>query len=237
MRQHGLVVDDRASRPRRNTRPRDALGQPMPYGTAGVDEQPAGVLRNSHESLVEADRLLRSGRPFHAHEVLEDAWKSGPEAERELWRGLAQLAVGMTHAARGNPVGAARLIERGALGIAPFEDESPHGLDIPAILGWCAQVRAELAQISYILQGSVTARRIPCGKLACACTTDVEAWHGPYIQWSRRKGGRTVSTYLTPEQAVLCREWIANYRTLDKLIDRMLKLSLRMVRFHEIPKL
>ena len=100
-----------------------------------------------------------------------------------------------------------------------------------------ARVRAELAQIGYILQGSVTERRIPCGKVACACTTDVGAWHGPYIQWSRRKGGRTVSTYLTPEQAVLCREWIANYRTLDKIIGRMLKLSLRIARLSEIPKL
>ncbi len=40
---------------------------------------------------------------FHAHEVLEDAWKTGPEAQRELWRGLAQLAVGLTHAAPGQP--------------------------------------------------------------------------------------------------------------------------------------
>ncbi len=69
-------------------------------------------------------------------------------------------------------------------------------------------MRAELAEIGYLLQGSVTERRIPCGKVACACTTDREAWHGPYIQWSRRKGGRTVSTYLTQEQAALCRGWI-----------------------------
>ena len=51
--------------------------------------------------------------PFHAHEVLEDAWKAAPEAERELWRGLAQLAVGLTHAARGNTRGGVALLERG----------------------------------------------------------------------------------------------------------------------------
>ena len=100
-----------------------------------------------------------------------------------------------------------------------------------------AQVRAELAEIGYILQGSVTQRRIPCGKIACACTTDVGAWHGPYIQWSRRKGGRTVSTYLTPEQAALCREWIDNNRKLEKIINRLLKLSLRIARLYEMPKL
>ena len=35
--------------------------------------------------------------------------ESRPASERDLWRGLAQLAVGTTHAARGNPVGADRL--------------------------------------------------------------------------------------------------------------------------------
>jgi uncharacterized protein len=118
----------------------------MPYGSTGVEEQPAGIERSGRESLAEADRLLRAGRPFHAHEVLEDAWKSGPAAERELWRGLAQLAVGLTHAARGNGLGAERLIERGALNIARYAGDSPHGLDITAVLEWCAQVRADVAR-------------------------------------------------------------------------------------------
>jgi hypothetical protein len=100
-----------------------------------------------------------------------------------------------------------------------------------------AQLRADLAEIGYILQGSVTERRIPCGKVGCACTADIQAWHGPYIQWSRRKAGRTVSTYLTQEQAVLCREWIDNNRKLQKVIGRMLKLSLRIARLYKIPKL
>ena len=113
----------------------------------------------------------------------------------------------------------------------------PRQADLARLSQDYAQVRAELAQIGSILQGSVTERRIPCGKVACACTTDVRAWHGPYIQWSRRKRGRTVSTYLTPEQAALCREWIENYRKLDKIIGRMLKLSLRIARLYEIPKL
>jgi hypothetical protein len=100
-----------------------------------------------------------------------------------------------------------------------------------------AQIRAELGAIGYLLQGSVTERRIPCGKQACACTTDVAAWHGPYIQWSVRKRGRTVSTYLTPEQAALCREWIDNSRKLEKIIARMRQLSLRLARLYKIPKL
>ncbi|WP_461029159.1 DUF309 domain-containing protein, partial [Streptomyces sparsus] len=79
----------------RNARPRDALGRPLPHGAPGVERQPEGVLRTPEETLAEAQRLLDEGRPFHAHEVFEDAWKSGPAAEEPLWRALAQLAVGV----------------------------------------------------------------------------------------------------------------------------------------------
>jgi uncharacterized protein len=133
-------------RPRRNTRPRDHLGRPLPYGSDGVAGPPEGVLRSPAEALTEADRLLSQDRPFHAHEVLEDAWKSGPSAEAALWRGLAQLAVGVTHAARGNAVGGTRLIERGAQNIAPYESSQPHGLDVSAILAGAAYAVAEIAR-------------------------------------------------------------------------------------------
>lgn len=59
-------------------------------------------------------RLLAEGYPFHAHEVFEAAWKSVSGPERELWRGLAQIAVGLTHARRGNARGAVALLRRGA---------------------------------------------------------------------------------------------------------------------------
>lgn len=67
-------------------------------------------------------RLLAEGRPFHAHEVFEAAWKSVPGQERELWRGLAQVAVGLTHARRGNASGAISLLRRGAGHVAEFAD-------------------------------------------------------------------------------------------------------------------
>jgi hypothetical protein len=65
-------------------------------------------------------RLLAEGRPFHAHEVFEAAWKSIPGPDRELWRGLAQIAVGLTHARRGNQSGAVALLSRGADRVAEF---------------------------------------------------------------------------------------------------------------------
>jgi hypothetical protein len=132
----------------RNARPRDGLGRPLPYGSPGVERYPEGVVRTPAESLAEAQRLLDDGKPFHAHEVLEDAWKSAPEAERELWRGLAQLAVGLTHAARGNSAGATALLTRGAANIRPYAERPPHHIDIAGLLHW-ADRQAESSEIEW----------------------------------------------------------------------------------------
>ncbi len=120
----------------RNARPRDGLGRPLPRGATGVARQPEGVPRSPAQTLAEAQRLLDGGMPFHAHEVLEDAWKAAPEARRALWKGLAQLAVGATHAARGNRTGAVALLRRGADHVAPYRDDPPHGIDIAGLLRW-----------------------------------------------------------------------------------------------------
>jgi predicted metal-dependent hydrolase len=81
-----------------------------------VSEDPLPPL----EALGLARKLVRQGRPFAAHEVLEARWKAGPDSERDLWQGLAQVCVGLTHAARGNTIGATRLLERGAARIDAY---------------------------------------------------------------------------------------------------------------------
>ena len=120
-------------------------GRPLPYGADGVERQPEGVVAAPAEHLAEAQALLDAGMPFHAHEVFEDAWKSGPEAERALWRGLAQLAVGLTHAARGNVSGGARLLLRGAAGLAAYGETGPHGIDITGLTTWAHRLADGLA--------------------------------------------------------------------------------------------
>ncbi|GGS83205.1 MULTISPECIES: DUF309 domain-containing protein [Streptomyces] len=134
----------------RNARPRDGLGRPLPYGAEGVPRQPEGVPRAPSETVAEAQELLASGRPFHAHEVFEDAWKAGPEDERALWRGLAQLAVGLTHAARGNAVGGARLLLRGAGAVEEWAvergEDRPYGLDLPGLTRWARQLAGRVEQ-------------------------------------------------------------------------------------------
>jgi len=86
------------------------------------------------EALTEAQHLLDADRPFHAHEVLEAVWKAAPEPERELWRGLAQIAVGITHLRRGNAQGAEALLSRAADRLVPYKTEAPHNIDVRGIV-------------------------------------------------------------------------------------------------------
>lgn len=128
----------------RNARPRDGLGRPLAYGAAGVERQPEGVVRTPEETVREAQRLLDAGMPFHAHEVFEDAWKSGPQSERELWRGLAQLAVGLTHAARGNATGGAALLARGADSLGRYAGTPVYGVDLSGLTAWARELAERL---------------------------------------------------------------------------------------------
>jgi uncharacterized protein len=121
----GLGRDrDAAGRPR-NARPRDGLGRPLPRGAAGEPVTPDDLDLAPGDAVLLAQRLIDDGRPFHAHEVLEATWKAAPSTERDLWQGLAQIAVGLTHARRGNGRGAITLLRRGAAAVAGYGDALP----------------------------------------------------------------------------------------------------------------
>src|SRR5262249_43433657 len=114
-------AQDPAPRPRdrdpagraRNAGPRDALGRPLPRGAPGDERIPDDLVLAPAEALNLAQSLLDTGRPFHAHEVLEASWKAAPAAERDLWQGLAQVAGGLTHGRRGHTRRARALLRPG----------------------------------------------------------------------------------------------------------------------------
>jgi uncharacterized protein len=134
---------DKVGRPH-NARPRDALGRPLPRGEVGVAGVPDDLVLTPGESLTEAQRLLDEGMPFHAHEVLEAAWKAAPDGERDLWQGLAQLAVGLTHALRGNTAGAVSVLRRAADHISGYAEEPPYGIDVTGLLAWTSSAVGHL---------------------------------------------------------------------------------------------
>jgi uncharacterized protein len=134
---------DEAGRPR-SSRPRDEYGRPLPHGAEGVPRVPDDYAPGPQQALEEARRLLATGRPFHAHEVLEARWKTGPAEERELWQGLAQICVGLTHVQRGNLPGGAALLTRGAARLSVYGSRQPYGLDLRALALATDRIIAEI---------------------------------------------------------------------------------------------
>jgi uncharacterized protein len=145
---------DRAGRPR-NARPRDELGRPLSRAGSRSSSQtaysappssPASTISPS-EAVGLGGGLLLAGRPFEAHEVFEDAWKSASGPDRDLWRGLAQVAVGLTHARRGNARGAVALLARGADRLRTYvarAGSASYGIDVEFV---AARAEAIAAQI------------------------------------------------------------------------------------------
>ncbi|MGW5388037.1 DUF309 domain-containing protein [Nocardia sp. NPDC003963] len=135
-----------------NARPRDRLGRPLPPGEPGVPRIPDDLDLEPAEALTYAQQLLDQGLAFNAHEVLESVWKNGPNAERMLWQGLAQYAVGLTHIQRGNPKGARTLLVRAVQRLRTFDpaaagytaDELPYDLDGPGLIAHAETLLAEL---------------------------------------------------------------------------------------------
>ncbi|MGV0626971.1 DUF309 domain-containing protein [Mycolicibacter minnesotensis] len=135
---------DESGRPR-NTRPRDRLGRPLPRGSQdGVAGVPDDLDLPPAQMLAYAQLLLDDGLAFNAHEVLEAAWKHRPADERDLWQGLAQLAVGVTHVQRGNVTGAVSLLRRGADHLATVHPPAPYGVDVTGLQGFAAQLADDL---------------------------------------------------------------------------------------------
>lgn len=124
---------DESGRPR-SARPRDALGRPLPPGSEGVPRIPDDLALAPVETLAYAQDLLDRGLAFNAHEVLEAAWKNGPADEQALWQGLTQLAVGITHAQRGNVKGATTLLSRARAHLAQQDRPAPHAVDAAGLV-------------------------------------------------------------------------------------------------------
>ena len=114
-------------------RARDAAGRPVPAGSPDAVEGVPEQALPPTEALALARELLAQGRPFFAHDVLEARWKAAPPEERDLWQGLAQVCVGLTHLQRGNAVGGVRLLQRGADRLDGWSGPS-YDVDVPAVV-------------------------------------------------------------------------------------------------------
>jgi hypothetical protein len=124
-------------------RPRDRTGRPLPPGTVGVPLIEAVEPATVDEAVAVGIARWDARRYFEAHELLEHAWKRGPEADRELWKGIIQVAVAAVHLQRGNRIGARRLLDR-ALVRLDTQPEVHRGVDVAALRRTASTARAQL---------------------------------------------------------------------------------------------
>ena len=78
--------------------------------------------------------------------------------------------------------------------------------------------RKALAAVDYVCSGTLLKRMMKCGKASCRCQVDPAARHGPYYVWGHMKHAKLVHRYVSPEQAQLLGQAIANYRQMQKLL-------------------
>lgn len=92
-----------------------------------------------------------------------------------------------------------------------------------------ARIAEGLAQIGFVLPGTITERMRRCGKPNCRCAKDPAALHGPYIQWTRTVSGKTVTKQLTADQWTRYRPWFDDARQLRQLLSRLEAVSLEAI--------
>ena len=87
---------------------------------------------------------------------------------------------------------------------------------------------AELAEIGFALPGTINVAMNRCGKPNCACKADPPKLHGPYVTWTRKVEGKTVTRRLSAEQLERYRPWFENRRRLRELTAELEALSLEV---------
>jgi uncharacterized protein len=114
------------------SRPRDRTGRPLPHGTRDVPLVEQAEPDTVEEALMLGVMRWDERRYFEAHELLELAWKHGPEEDHDLWKGVIQVAVAGVHLQRGNPIGARRLLDRALARLAALPDVR-RGIDVASL--------------------------------------------------------------------------------------------------------
>jgi hypothetical protein len=95
------------------------------------------------------------------------------------------------------------------------------------------RIVAALTHTGLALPGNLVTRSLRCGKTGCRCKADPPQLHGPYHQWTRKIDGKTVTRWLSGEQAARYQAWFANARRLRELLTELESLALRIAERNE----
>jgi Family of unknown function (DUF6788) len=93
-----------------------------------------------------------------------------------------------------------------------------------------ARITAELAAAAGpALPGTLTIRAYECGKPRCHCHDAPGHRHGPYAEWTRKIGGKTVTRRLTDTELTAWQPLFDNARKLRALITELQDLTLAII--------
>ena len=91
------------------------------------------------------------------------------------------------------------------------------------------EIASELSSIGLSVPGSLTVRSYRCGKAGCSCQSDESKLHGPYISWTRKISGKTVTRLLSQEQFDEYQQYFDNAKRLRELVREIEVISLEIV--------
>ncbi|MGH7733953.1 MAG: DUF6788 family protein [Gemmatimonadales bacterium] len=91
------------------------------------------------------------------------------------------------------------------------------------------RITAGLAAAGFALPGTLTVRAYACGKPNCRCHADPPALHGPYAEWTRKLGGKTLTRRLTPAELAAWQPLFDNAKKIRALLAELHKLTLEIV--------
>ncbi len=91
------------------------------------------------------------------------------------------------------------------------------------------KIAAQLAAAGFALPGTLTVRAYACGKQNCRCHADPPRLHGPYAEWTRKAGGKTVTRRLTPAELADWQPLFDNAKKIRALLAELQDLTLEII--------
>ena len=92
------------------------------------------------------------------------------------------------------------------------------------------EITAEIAAAAGpALPGTLTVRAYACGKPSCRCHADPPRLHGPYAEWTRKIGGKTITRRLTPGELIEYQPLFGNAKKLRALLAELQDLTLEII--------
>src|SRR6266403_1696667 len=79
------------------------------------------------------------------------------------------------------------------------------------------------------LPGTLVVRSHACGKQRCRCRADPPRLHGPYAEWTRKIGGKTITRRLTPRELADYQPLFDSAKKLRALLSELQDLTLDIV--------